>query len=370
MFLVTGSARDSLERPEPRDRVRLRSGTLMSRKAAPAFVRGRPALILLSLLIAGCAAPTAPRDDAGGADAALPSSVDVDLHAYVLNITMPEGQPTMLVTMNVTKDMWVRPFAGGYGLGSSAPAENPAYWILCPWVKSYGLPNDVHYHVLPFWLQGRTLDLAVSFVRNFADTTAAEGLGPGNDGRCATYESTDRPLSIAADEPLDGKLVLLLTAKPDEEYQTSGVQGDQIPAFSIVTGIARATCSDDATSSQSMRRCPPDQEQEVEPTLRGGVPVYSFHNALERKPCDDCGFVISDQRTGISAAAVGSLNVNRTGAVAHGVSFAYLVVGWANPLIHPPDGGVPGNSRFEATLSSDDEAVNATCAAHPPVGCS
>jgi len=48
--------------------------------------------------------PAAPRPPPR-ATPTLPIAVDVDLHEYVLNITMPDGQPTLLVALNVAKDL-------------------------------------------------------------------------------------------------------------------------------------------------------------------------------------------------------------------------------------------------------------------------
>ncbi len=264
------------------------------------------------LFLAGCGSPATTRDDPAASEPA--NSLDVDLHEYLLNITMPEGQPTMLVALNVTKDMWVRPFAG---MGMMQ-ATDPTFWVLCPWVRSFGLRPDVHYGHFPFWLDQSTLT-AATHSQDWQD-----GWGDADGGHCAALTHTyGRRAAIASDQPFDGTLVLILAARPDRMTFPRVETADAVPEFHLVVGIARAACPTDAAAL-----CPPSKEVRADPLVRAGMLVDAHYNT-QGPACDRCGFDIRDNTTRVEttpqaggAFSVGTLSASRTGDIANGFTIA------------------------------------------------
>lgn len=301
----------------------------------------------LLLLLAGCAAPAFPPDDAAsGHDARLPSSLDVDLHEHVLNITMPEGQPTMLVALNVTEESWVRPHLGAPAPGGyrKVSATADTYWALCPWVKSTGLADGFHYVVLPFWLESSSLVAAAPFLPMWWSRDA-------DGGACVSGTSwNNQDAAISADAPHAGTLVLLIAVAPDE---TAGAQAGDPPPFEFTVGLGTRVCPDDDTAW-----CPPDAAVPAEPIARASLGLAAVWDTYEgSEACDECGFQIEDARTRVGTALeVGSLRLTREGSVERGVTMAL-----AGSALRP-GGGPPGRSALTARLSSDEILIESTCA--------
>lgn len=87
-------------------------------------------IIAFAALSAGCAAPASTRDAAGALP--IPSAAGVELHANALNISMPAGESSLVVLLNVTKDMWV------HWKTPVLKAEDAA-WTVCVVVQPVGI---------------------------------------------------------------------------------------------------------------------------------------------------------------------------------------------------------------------------------------
>ncbi|MGQ0534478.1 MAG: hypothetical protein ACT4PT_00190 [Methanobacteriota archaeon] len=266
-----------------------------------ALWRGRPTLLLAAALVmgslAGCIRGTDERGtpDAGDEVAALPNSLDVDLHETLLSITFPVGQPTALVLLNVTKEMWVRPSVSNpAGSPSEVPLRSEAYWVLCPWVQSFGLEDENEYWLRFFWVEGDRLE--------WAHYMGATGGRDGDGGHCATWVEDPYPgappgsfldarqVSIAAAEPFDGTLAVLVVARAGA-LTASGTgaaersDGDapvDAPEFRVLLGIAREACADDAGDL-----CPPSGQRSASPLLRAGPSVFGAcaWYSIDAAPC-------------------------------------------------------------------------------------
>lgn len=314
----------------------------------------RPAAAVLALLLSGCLA-TGPATDAEPPSPPAVTSLDVDLHEYLLNITMPEGQPTMLVQLNVTKDMWVRPIEGAAcsidGVCKTWledlptwPASAP-FWTLCPWVRSVGLPDGWVYRAFAFWENTSVLRPAA---RAWADRAWTDADG----GHCATGVTRNLPYgTIASELPRNGRLVLLLAAVPAASSPVSADEGTWVnPSFHFMVGVARKRCQ-----TESGWFCPPAAQQEAVPLLRGGVPVATMRDVGQT--CVDCGFIIRDNRTPSGAPVLGSVTIGRTGIVGPGVSVA-RVLAFANAGPASPTGG---RATLEMKLEEGARRAEATC---------
>ncbi len=278
------------------------------------------------ILLAGCVAPAATPDDASDAAPALPNSLEVDLHEYVLNITMPAGQPTMLVALNVTKDMWVRPYVARQG-GPEGP-RSEAFWTICPWVQVTGLLSGFSVLAMPFWLEEGVL-------RPAAHEMLRWELRGGDGGVCVgAFSEAQRSSAVAADAPRDATLVLLLAGFPDVLQAPDAAK--TVPGFGALVGVGRTVCADEFRGASF---CPPGDEIAAAPDLRGGrtvvsryvdhLPAYGSVTGLPSE-CHDCGFVIQDDRlqpapdTAIAPGpASGRVAATRTGVLARGIIYAH-----------------------------------------------
>ncbi len=287
------------------------------------------ATLILSLILAGCAVPAATRDDEGTPPIA--SAADVDLHDYVLNITMPEGQPTMLVTLDVSPDMWVRPFIGAptpLGYRNTPATQQPTYWVLCPWVASEGVADGALTVTFAFWLDAERL-------------VPAGALAYANDdeggGRCAGSVFYDtRVMSIATNEPFAGSLALLVTMENGVTTFPRPANEPPSAPVRLSVGIATKPCDRDFGSYY----CPPDEAVAVEPLLRGGMPLDAYHT--DSTPCNGCGYQIDDRRD----LGAGNVHVTRTGEVTQGLTFVYASY---------------GTNAVVAQLTTDGEVTNLSC---------
>lgn len=259
--------------------------------------------VVVGLFLSGCAAPATPKDDATRPTAAIPSSLDVDLHDYVLNITMPEGQPTMLVALNVTKDMWVRPLIGIPG--ARVPATDSRAWVLCPWVKSFGLSGGAA------WTSAVFLQVGTVTKPSGATDTVDRIQDDSTGGICVGSVGWEASVySVSANEPINARLWVLITARPTSGAQiaTSWVS----PEYRLHVGIGARLCQNDSGATY----CPPETSASASPMARGGPPI--FREFVDGKPCNDCGFKIDDRRT----LNRGTIRVERATDVRIGITAA------------------------------------------------
>lgn len=302
----------------------------------PAFVRGWVLLTWACLAFAGCAAPTANQEGGrdGAEDADLPDTLAIDLRDSLLDITMPEGQPTMLVALNVTKDMWVRPRLGT-GAGAdpiAAPiGEHAEYWVLCPWARSFGLPDGHWYHGVPFWLEDATLTLASERIPLPPGT---DGLRDDSGGVCLTKAyGPDRWSAVAADEPRDGVLVLLLAVNGIPERFPREEPAAPTPEWRLLVGIASEACP--ASTDGAAPFCPPTPETRAQPLARAGLALYAGADLDCPEPCvgdeeDDtppcpeaCGFTVEDGRMrAANVPLTGRVELSRVTDTARGLAYA------------------------------------------------
>lgn len=267
---------------------------------------------LVAIVLAGCMAPDGERDT----DRTLgPQSIEVDMRRSVLNITLLEGKPTVVVTLSITEDLWIHPHYGA-GLVEPFAAEDASRWVLCPWTRAYGLPPDVQHRVIPMWEEEGKLTAAMT----------GSGWGvPAGDGCDALHESPVRYGSIEAAQPHDGTLVLLVTAAPllssnEGSYRDPrSAHPSTAPSFQLIVGVATQRCTDDVANADL---CPPAHEVDVEPTYRAGDPEFSRYYG-EGDPCDDCGFDVVDSRTLAEVAAeAGKLTFTARHRVGQGITLA------------------------------------------------
>lgn len=322
--------------------------------------RVKDMLLLIVLLLAGCAAPAATRgDDAPGAGASRPSSLDVDLHEHVVNIPMPEGQPTMLVALNVTKDMWVRPNVGESLFGTNTPAEDLRFWYLCLWTRSSGLAQGVAgYVAFAFWLdEGRLVTATQAQPRaGMAGYGEQEVLTDDSGGRCYdATESMNRGKAIAAEAPREGTLVVAFGARPDAIGAWDPPASS--PSFQVELGIGRRC--DDAGSSYF---CAPASSIAAEPLLRGPVASQGTYDTFwdPAAECDGCGFEVEDDGGTLGPVRKGALTATRVSPVPIGISIVSGSVGAGS-------GGALVAATMVLGVDVDGERTEGVCE-HPPGG--
>ncbi len=297
------------------------------------------ALIIVGAMLAGCAAPAATRDDqAAGADAALPRSLDVDLHEYLLNITMKADEPTMLVALAVTEDMWGHPTVGVYNEDSRH--EVASSWVLCPWLDRQGLLPDDQAQVLFFWLNGTVLEAATRapLRRGFVG-------GSWDGGYCGAGTTTDYSESwIATHTPHAGTLVAIATTIP-------GDAAGPFPEWSLQLGLA--------TPCGSGTWCPPDEMKNVEPLERGGPRVVRELHAWG-PDCADCGFVVDDRTQQVDAPAICATTGRQPCAVWTGTLSVEAVPRSTTGLVRV-DGFYNGPSAVMTSISQDAANLQIEC---------
>lgn len=273
-----------------------------------------PSFLFVAVL-AGCVAPITRND---GAAPGLPSSLDVDLHDHRLNITMPAGQPSIMVTLNVTSDMWIRPHFPGkpFGAFPSAPApvnslRDDSFWTLCPRVQAVGLAGDVNWVAYPFWLKETHLVPAYGLI-------AAQNPGNSTASSCVGVPVTlAREFTIRANVPFNGTLVLLLAAQVSDPLP--GESQAFSAAFRFLVGIA-TDCKDD-----SAKLCVPAPEVPAQPAIRGGLPVQaSQFSERDGNVCQACGFEVNDQRSQTAGVPNGKLSAIRRTDDAPGLTFVVI----------------------------------------------
>lgn len=287
---------------------------------------------MLLLLLAGCAAPT-PDIPAIDVEERV-KDFDADLHHALLHITLNDGEGTALIALNITKDMWVRPFVGTHRTdeGERLPVRSEDYWVLCPWVMSRGLPDGLHYLTYPFWDEPEGLVPARGILRVTPENTDIRRDADG--GKCvAPVQAPARITAIAADNPRDGTLLLLIMVR--ENAVTVPTQAE-VPTFALRVGIATRPCSADPSAPEATVLCPPTGELPAEPSLRAAPPLFAaatfgcppcktlYANSphLWDSDCPRCGFTVRDDRARMGAASSpGQVKLNRTGDIGRGLTF-------------------------------------------------
>ncbi len=277
------------------------------------------------LLIAGCAAPAAPRDDAGGDASALPSSFGVDLHTSQVNISMPAGNSTAVVVLNVTKDMWVA------APMDFQPAQNPQWWGVCVVVQAHGLLETGIIGVVAMRLdEGRLVPFAPRS-NEFKPREYGNSTSPGCYKGANIEERTDPRLGLNAMEPFDVELVILLgavsgTASPDTKA---------LAPFHIAIGIGTKPCPQTAFNPQGtlpfQTWCAPSDLVEAVPLQRGHV--GRAHFSTDGTVCElsgpfvgGCtGFEVDDRRNQVGPFSSGTIRLVRN-ASAGGLVFGYIFV--------------------------------------------
>lgn len=199
-----------------------------------------------ALALAGCVTPAAtPR--AEDLPSALPG-VEIDLQQALLAVPIDPAEPTLVVALRITRDMWIRPHTTG-PTGEGIPVEQADHWVLCPWMRTSGLPEGSRYLVVPFWLEGSVLRPAMRLLVHArdADADATSGTCATRIDTIPTTEATAsshldvRDVAITAVDPFDATLVLIVS--PAIAPQDPG---------ELLVGVAVEKCPD-----SEVEPCPP-----------------------------------------------------------------------------------------------------------------
>lgn len=244
-------------------------------------------VLVAAVLLAGCAGQAPTTSPAATLrKPTVPEMTSLDLHAVRLNVSVPSGQPTSVVALGVTEDMWVRPFVGAFG--GTTPVQAADSWVLCPWVEPVGLPEDVLYKLFPYWLDGDHLTPAIA-VQIGPWLRASEGAG------CAKWVTRlDGRAEIFADEPRAGTLVVIVATRPEKPLPFDA-RAMHTPEFHLRIGIARELCpgQEAQTAPETSRLCPPDAEVPALPLQAAGLTTFAMHDT-STGPCDGCGFEVEE----------------------------------------------------------------------------
>ncbi len=313
---------------------------------------GKPLTIVVVLLLAGCAAPAATRDDS--ATPSVVGSLDVDLHDYVLNITMPAGPSTAVVVLNVTKEMWVHPYLYDQGQFIAGPATTDSEdWVLCIHATSRGLAQGNQYGLMFLELKGTTLSPAsvpTGYPRT--DQTSGTCVAP-------VWHSNGLPKrdAIRSAEPRDMQLAVVAWVGPTWYEFSPEAETKNILPWNLKLGVATESCiKPDGASSY----CGPGSAWATEADARGGAPSLWLYDSYAG--CHDCGFEIEDHRQAAAGASAGSVTGRREGpgpALTYYFAYAYA------SSETTPNSGLVSATQVRMTLEADGKTANAECTLPP-----
>lgn len=290
------------------------------------------ALAAFALTVAGCTVP--PATPSGPV---LPPAAP-DLRTSVLQVDLQPGQPTALVLLDITPELWVRALLRSSNL--PAVGTDDRYWALCPWVRSEGL-TDAAWTAFAFWVEGGKLQPVGNLGTSSGDTEAGSCLG--------SMQSDTRIVAIDADAPRSGTLAVLVTA----DRAAAAPPPKPVGAYRLFVGVASTPCHrpyevEGQAVKEDARYCPPEQSTPAEPVVRAAAPHRSaFINIPGSPPCE-CGFTPSGQQV----AGVGRLGLART---TEGAGLTWVALGFGTSRAEASLAG-PGG---EARIACQDRAGNA-----------